>query len=356
MIKRFIVGSAALLALAASPAAAQNRAAPPAFPSGNITAPPPPVPAGIKVDAVKVHGKTLEGNLEGNSADREAMVVLPPSYGKEKNRRYPVVYYLHGFAIDGRNFYNFMHVPEAVAKNAAAGREFIVVVPDTLTKMGGSMYSSSVTTGDFQQFVAKDLVAYIDSHYRTIAKPAGRGLAGHSMGGYGVWTIGMRQPGVFNAIYAQSACCGLPRTETVESATKMAAVPYAEVDKSGFGMRAGLASMVAWSPNPKNPPYFADFPIKDGAIDPLVIAEWANNSPLAMIPSHVWALKSYKAIGSDVGTKDGLIKDDTAIHEMLDKQGIANTWATYEGTHTDHIAQRFDEVVLPFFAQHLQMK
>jgi enterochelin esterase-like enzyme len=345
MLKRFAVGAAALLAFAAMPAEAQN-----------ITAPPPPIPAGIKVDSVMVHGKALEGNLEGNKAEREAMVVLPPSYGKDKNRRYPVIYYLHGFAIDGRNFYNYMKVPEAVAHNAAAGREFIVVVPDTLTKMGGSMYSSSVTTGDFQQFVAKDLVAYIDSHYRTIAKREGRGLAGHSMGGYGTWTIAMRQPGVFNSIYAQSACCGLPRTETVESATKMAAVPYADVDKSGFGMRAGLASMVAWSPNPKNPPYYADFPIKDGKIDELVIAEWANNSPLAMIPSHVWALKSFKAIGSDVGTKDGLIKDDTAIHEMLDQQGVANTWATYEGTHTDHIAQRFDEVVLPFFAQHLTMK
>jgi enterochelin esterase-like enzyme len=355
MLKRFVVG-AALLAFVAAPAVAQNRAAPPAFPGGNITAPPPPVPAGIKVDSVTVHSKALEGNLEGNSADRNAVVVLPASYAKNPNRRYPVVYYLHGFAIDGRNFFNFMHVPEAVAHNEGAGREFIVVVPDTLTKMGGSMYSSSVTTGDFQQFVARDLVAYIDSHYRTIAKREGRGLAGHSMGGYGVWTIGMRQPGVFGSLYAQSACCGLPRTETVESAQKMAAVPIADVDKAGFGMRAGLASMVAWSPNPKNPPYFADFPIKDGKIDPLVIAEWANNSPLAMIPSHVWALRSYDAIGSDVGTKDGLIRDDTAIHEMLDKQGIANTWATYEGTHTDHIAQRFDEVVLPFFAQHLTMK
>jgi enterochelin esterase-like enzyme len=355
MLKRFVVG-AALLAFVAAPAVAQNRAAPPAFPGGNITAPPPPVPAGIKVDSVTVHSKALEGNLEGNSADRNAVVVLPASYAKNPNRRYPVVYYLHGFAIDGRNFFNFMHVPEAVAHNEAAGREFIVVVPDTLTKMGGSMYSSSVTTGDFQQFVARDLVAYIDSHYRTIAKREGRGLAGHSMGGYGVWTIGMRQPGVFGSLYAQSACCGLPRTETVESAQKMAAVPIADVDKAGFGMRAGLASMVAWSPNPKNPPYFADFPIKDGKIDPLVIAEWANNSPLAMIPSHVWALRSYDAIGSDVGTKDGLIRDDTAIHEMLDKQGIANTWATYDGTHTNHIAERFDQVVLPFFAQHLTMK
>jgi enterochelin esterase-like enzyme len=345
-----------LLAVAASPALGQGRGGAPAFPSGNITAPPPPIPAGMKVDSVTVHSPALVGNLEGDSPDRNAMVVLPASYAKSPKRRYPVVYYLHGFAIDGRNFYNFMHVPEAVDHNARAGREFIVVVPDTLTKLGGSMYSSSVTTGDFQAFVARDLVAYIDSHYRTIATRKGRGLAGHSMGGYGVWTIGMTHPGVFGSLYAQSACCGLPRVETEASAQKLSSIPIEQGVKADFGTRAALASMVAWSPNPKNPPYFADPPFKDGKVDQLVMAEWANNSPLAMIPSHVWALRSYDAIGSDVGTKDGLIKDDTAIHEMLDKQGVANTWATYDGTHTNHIAQRFDEVVLPFFAQHLRMK
>src|SRR6185312_14983233 len=348
MLKRLIAGSAVLLAVAAVPAVAQNRSAPPAFPSGNITAPPPPVPAGIKVDSVTVHSPALVGNLEGDSPDRNAMVVIPPSYAKTPKRRYPVVYYLHGFAIDGRNFYNFMHVPEAVDHIARAGREFIVVVPDTLTKFGGSMYSSSITTGDFQTFVARDLVAYIDAHYRTIATRKGRALAGHSMGGYGVWTIGMTHPGVFGSLYAQSACCGEPRVETEASAQKLSSIPIDQGVKADFGTRAALASMVAWSPDAKNPPYYADPPFKDGKVDGLVMAEWANNSPLAMIPSHVWALRSYDAIGSDVGTKDGLIKDDTAIHEMLDKQGIANTWATYDGTHTNHIAQRFDEVVLPF--------
>jgi enterochelin esterase-like enzyme len=281
------------------------------------------------------------------------MVVLPPSYGKDPKKHYPVVYYLHGFAIDGENFYNFMHVPEAVAHNAAAGREFIVVVPDTLTKLGGSMYGNSVTTGDFRSFVADDLVRYIDSHYRTIATRAGRGLAGHSMGGYGTWTIGMTHPENFDAIYAQSACCVSPRTETVESAAKLAAISLEDRVKADFGTRAALSSMVAWSPNPQNPPYFADFPIKDGQLDTIVLAKWANNSPLAMVAGHVAELKSFKAIGSDVGTKDGLISDDTMIHEELDRFGIKHDWATYEGTHVDKIAQRFDEVVLPFMAQYL---
>jgi enterochelin esterase-like enzyme len=333
----------ALLALAV-PASAQN-----------ITAPPPPVPEGITVEEIEVHGASLVGNLEGNTVDRQVMVVLPPGYASSPDKRYPVVYYLHGFAIDGKNFYNYMRVPEAVAKNAAEGNEFIVVVPSTLTKMGGSMYSSSVTTGDFRKFIAEDLVAYMDSHYRTIPTRGGRGLAGHSMGGYGTWVIGMDYPHVFDSIWAQSACCVSPRTETVKSATDMAAVPIEGVDQSGFGMRAGLASAVAWAPNPQNPPFFVDWPIKDGAVDPLVIARWANNSPLAMVASHVGALQSFDAIGADVGDKDGLVRDDTLIHEELAKFGIAHEWAIYEGTHTDKIGQRFADVVLPFFAKHLDM-
>jgi enterochelin esterase-like enzyme len=330
----------------AAPAAAQN-----------ITAPDAVVPENITVEAVQVPGPSLEGNLEGNATTREAMVVLPPSYATDPDRRFPVVYYLHGFAISGRDFYDFMQVPTAVATNAEQGNEFIVVVPDTLTKMGGSMYSSSVTTGDFRQFIAKDLVEYIDSNYRTIATREGRGLAGHSMGGYGTWVVGMNYPEVFDSIWAQSACCVSPRTETVESAKAMAAVPIETVDDAGFGMRAGLASAVAWAPNPKNPPYFVDFPIaEDGAIDPLVIAKWANNSPLAMVAGHVGALKSFDAIGADVGDKDGLVTDDTLIHEELEKFGIAHEWAIYEGDHVSKIGERFAGVVLPFFAQHLDMQ
>lgn len=334
------------VALAAMPAAAQQ----------NISAPAPPIPDGIKVDSITVHSPALVGNLEGDSPDRNVVVTLPPSYSKNKSKRYPVVYFLHGFAISGQNFHNYIHVPEAVAHNAAKGNEFIVVVPDTLTKLGGSMYSNSATTGDFQTFVAKDLVAYIDSHYRTIARRDGRGLAGHSMGGYGTWTIGMRYAPVFAGIYAMSACCVSPRMETLESAQKMAGVPLDQGVKADFGTRAGLSSAVAWSPNPQNPPYFVDFPVKDGKLDTLVLAKWANNSPLAQVASHVDALKSYKAVGADVGDKDGLLRDDTAIHDELTKFGVAHEWAVYPGTHTSGIIQRVDEVVLPFFAKTLAVR
>src|SRR5207237_2837279 len=71
----------------------------------------------------------------------------------------------------------------------------------------GSMYSSSITTGDFEGFIARDLPLYIDSHYRTVPDRLSRGLAGHSMGGYGAARIGMKHPDVFGALYIMSPCC-----------------------------------------------------------------------------------------------------------------------------------------------------
>src|SRR5690606_9950042 len=58
----------------------------------------------VQVEAIKVHGASLEGNLEGNSADRDVFVVLPPSYASGPQRRYQVVYFLHGFLATARNY------------------------------------------------------------------------------------------------------------------------------------------------------------------------------------------------------------------------------------------------------------
>ena len=84
-------------------------------------------------------------------------------------------------------------------------------MPDANSKLGGTMYSNSVTTGDAEAFVGRDLVKYVDSHYRTIAKRDVQSLVSHSMSGYGTWKIAMRSPRRSGAaIYAMSACCMSP--------------------------------------------------------------------------------------------------------------------------------------------------
>ena len=102
-----------------------------------------------------------------------------PAYKKEKSRRFPVVYALHGYSIGAEQWSHEIHVPQTIEGAFAQGdKEMIVVLPDSKTLHNGSMYSSSVTTGDFEQFVARDLVEYIDAHYRTIPNRLSRGLVG----------------------------------------------------------------------------------------------------------------------------------------------------------------------------------
>jgi enterochelin esterase-like enzyme len=101
------------------------------------------------VEHIKIHGAALEGNLEGDAVDRDAIVFLPPSYATNKTRRYPVVYALHGFFIGAEQWTGEIHVPQTIEGAFAQGaQEMIVVLPDSKTIYNGSMYSSSATTGD----------------------------------------------------------------------------------------------------------------------------------------------------------------------------------------------------------------
>jgi enterochelin esterase-like enzyme len=312
----------------------------------------------VTVEHVKVHGSALEGNLEGDAVDRDVLVFLPPSYAKEKSRRYPVVYALHGYSIGAEQWSKEIHVPQTIEGAFAQGaKEFIVVLPDSKTVHNGSMYSSSVTTGDFEKFIARDVVSYIDAHYRTIPNRLARGLVGHSMGGYGATRIGMKYPDVFSSLYIMSPCCLSPRqpgpaNAEIEKALEAVKTPE-DSARLPFPARAQLASAAAWSPNPKNPPLYLDLPTKAGEPQLDVLAKWAANAPLAFIDQYVANLRRYRAISIDVGDQDGLRVDTGKLHDVLDKYDIANGFEQYQGTHTSAVAVRFQNYVLPFFSKNL---
>jgi len=221
----------------------------------------------------------------------------------------------------------------------------------------GSMYSSSVTTGDFERYVARDVVAYTDAHYRTIPERVSRGLVGHSMGGYGATRIGMKHADVFGSVYIMSPCCLSPRQagpsgsdqdralEAVKTPADSASLP--------FFARAQLATAAAWSPDPKSPPLYLALATKDGAPQPDVLAKWAANAPLAFLDQYVSDLRRYRAIAIDVGDQDRLKDDAGKLHEALDRYGIANSFEVYAGTHTSRVADRFQNHVMRFFSQNL---
>jgi S-formylglutathione hydrolase len=201
------------------------------------------------------------------------------------------------------------------------------VMPNAFTRYFGSMYSSSVTTGDWEMFVARELVAHIDGHYRTMATVASRGLAGHSMGGYGTIRIGMKHPDVFSSIYAMSACCLAPTLGfDTERGRKAEAVKSPdEVKGLDFMMKATFASAAAWSPNPKNPQYILN-------------------------------LRALKALAFDVGTKDFLLNDSKSLAASLAAYDVPHTYETYDGDHINGVANRLETKVFAFFSKQLQFE
>lgn len=324
-----------------------------------------------RVVNVKVHGRSLEGNLEGDSPDRNVSIYLPPSYDHDKRRRYPVVYLLHGYFLTNeywvggtvKGIIKGIDVPGAMDRDIAngKGRGMILVMPDGDSKYDGSMYSNSVTIGDWESFIAGDLVSYVDSHYRTIAKRASRGLAGHSMGGYGTIRIGMKRPDVFSSLYIMSACC------LINDPTRFAQRNNANANGSG-NADAGAkpnplarifqnvvkAEAAAWSPDPSNPPSYFDLPgEKGGASEALIAAKWAANSPLAMIDQYIPNLKRYSYIAMDVGTMDSLMGSNKQLADVLAEYGIEHSFQTYVGTHANRVAERVEDHVIPFFSQRL---
>lgn len=339
---RPLVGRLALLAVLAMCTFAQAGAA--------------EVPKGT-LQRVVVHGRSLEGSLLSISADREVSVYLPPNYSRESKRRYPVVYALHGFGSSGADWPGFLEAPAAFDRAIAAGaRPMIIVMPNAMTPLGGSMFSNSVASGDWEGFVADDLVRWTDSHYRTLADRASRGLAGFSMGGYGALRLAMKRPDVFGSVYVMSACCLAPQVSpapapgALDGFSALEKVRTLEDAKSLGFAAAPLAMAAAWSPNPAAAPLYFDLPTRDGKPQPLVIAEWSANAILAMVPQYVPALRRLNNFALDVGLQDPLRKDTEALHELLDAYRIKHSFQTYEGAHGDKVAARFETVVVPYFS------
>jgi len=328
-----------------------------------------PAPPTGTLERITVHGRALEGNLEGDSPDRPVVVYLPPSYARDTTRRYPVLYFLHGYTATAEAYVKSLAIPDSIDRAVAAGaREMIVVIPDAFTKYSGSMFSNSPTIGDWETFIAQDLTTFIDKRYRTIASRESRGLAGHSMGGYGTMRIGMKQPGSFAALYAMSSCClmndpaarGAGPGPRGDAAPRGAGAGRGDGRGAGAGRGGGMANALsaqaaAWAPNTKTPPFF-DLPTKDGEIQPLIAAKWIANSPLVMVDQYVPALRSMRAIALDVGNQDPFVGTNTQLAESLTRLGVTQTFEVYDGDHGNRIRERFESQVLRFFSQHLSAR
>ena len=334
MFKQILACAAALAAFVSIPAQAQEQA---------------------RLNWAEFHSSAIDGNLEGNNARRKVLVVTPPGYDENSGKRYPVVYFLHGYWAPVEAQQQGFRLHEAVQAAAEAGNELIMVMPDGYSKLRGGFYSSSPTVGDYESFVAEDLVEWVDANYRTIAKRDSRGLAGHSMGGYGTARLAMKHPETFSSIYMMSACCLDPMPITAEQARQIEAMTPEQIAAAQFGELAAVSTLATWSPDPTDEGVLKVYTglKEDGTLDPLVNYRLAANSPLVLLPQYLPALKSLEGFAMDIGDKDFLLEGTRLFRAELDRFGIEYDFELYEGDHGNRIAERIRTEVLPFFGEHL---
>ena len=136
---------------------------------------------------------------ESTKQVRRAFVYLPPTYGKNKKERFPVLYLQHGWGEDETAWSNQGHANLIMDNLIAEGKAkpFIIVMTYGMTndvRFGGI---GSFTAKEFETVLVDELVPYIDQNFMTIAKKDSRAMAGLSMGGMETKTITLRRPEVF---------------------------------------------------------------------------------------------------------------------------------------------------------------
>ena len=149
------------------------------------------------------HGQVSEVRFWSESTNclRRAFVYLPPTYGKNKKEKFPVLYLQHGWGENEYAWSNQGHANLIMDNLLAEGKckPFIIVMTYGMTndiKFGGL---GGFTAKEFETVLCDELVPYIDSHFNTIAKKESRAMAGLSMGGMETKTITLRRPEMFGS-------------------------------------------------------------------------------------------------------------------------------------------------------------
>jgi enterochelin esterase-like enzyme len=301
-----------------------------------------------------LYARSLIKTLTGENPLRQMLVYLPPSYYKTKTRHYPVIYLLHGIAdtdsvwvSNGEPFENIASVMDSGIHENRFG-EMIIVMPDEKTNWFGSFYVNSSVTGNWEDLTANELVNYVDKKYRTDPNPQSRAIAGHSMGGYGAITLGMKHPEVFSIVYGMNPALiqfskdvspANPSFQQVLNVVLHAKSP--EDLFQGGRLSVGLLTVAqAFSPNPANKPFFADLPfrIENNIIIPAepAYSNWKKNFPVEMISTYHGNIRKLKAFKFDSGYEDDYLFIPVGCKELSDKLSAYNIDHVFEEYNGDH--------------------
>ncbi|MDQ1098427.1 MULTISPECIES: alpha/beta hydrolase [Chryseobacterium] len=328
------------------------------------------IPVG-KVVTTYITAKSLQ-NKAGENPQRRVSVYLPPGY-EQSEKRYPVIYFLHGFFWSDSLLVSSDKINHILdrAIHLKKIRPVIVVMPDESTVFKGSFYANSKSSGNWSDFTSVDLVNDIDKKYRTIPNKESRGISGHSMGGNGALRNAILHPEVFSSVYALSPGVldaryfALTEMDSYKNAADIKEIK--DLSKSqNARMNIIFAIARAYNGNPSKPPFFADLPFSfDGErlkVNAEAVEDLRKNSTSELLFTHYENLKMLTAIKLDWGRNDEFKHIPVTCRnfsQTLEILKIKHEAEEYIGTHGSEVSKengRIENSMLPFFNDHLKFE
>ena len=267
---------------------------------------------------------------EALGGSKHALVYLPPSYSREPNRRYPVAYYLHGLSGAEADWVAKGSIDAAADSLFAAGTpEMILVMPDgddgwyttwvqqfSFRTCADTLHAESpdrycVEHERYDDYIARDVVHFVDANFRTLADREHRGVGGLSMGGYGAVTLALRYPEVFSAAASHSG---------VVSPMYTGGRPFATPPK--YGTTADEIRPTTG--------FFSRY-LNFWGTD---LARWRAADPAHAAETLLQKKVPVPSIFFDCGVDDGFIDQNRALHFELTRLGVKHAYAEWPGAHT----------------------
>ena len=316
----------------------------------------------------EIRSNNFANNKIGVNPVRRVEVYLPAGYDSAA-ARYPVIYYLPNPLDEFRGDFYEAAVKRLMDRAIATGSigPVILVAVDMATPFGCSWYVNSPVTGNWEDFVVKELVPYLDANFRTMASRDSRGIAGDFMGGYGAIRFGMTHPEVFGSVYAMHPVgtgSGLLTMYSRPDWGKLAAIRSTDELPKEVWQNIFLSIFQAHIPDVDKPPLFIDFQArKDGdklVIDSAVTARLRDNFFIeSLIPKYADNLKSLRGFKFDWSRNDGNqdhVYSNQALTHKLNEFGIEHEAEEYNGVGGVgkwEQGGRVDTDMLPFLGKYL---
>ncbi|HUY96324.1 MAG TPA: alpha/beta hydrolase-fold protein [Verrucomicrobiae bacterium] len=321
------------------------------------------VPLRGALDQVVVESVALAPNRLRDPSRRPLLVYTPPGYAVEPERRYASLYVLQGMTGQVDMWRNRTALRPTMIERVdqlfsdPGVPPCLVVFVDCWTSLGGSQFLDSPATGQYHTYLCDEVVALVDSRYRTLAHPDHRGITGHSSGGYGAMVSSLLRPDLFGGVatHAGDACfelCYLPEFPHVVRALRTEHDGSYQRFFQDFRARPAFSRptdgvlLNAWC---MAACYSADldgtvrlpFDLATGRLDEEVWGRWLAWDPVRLVARRAEAAAGLRAVYIDAGTRDEYFLDcgAQAYRDALRAVGQERVvFQLFEGGHggSDH--------------------